>query len=61
MSWAEIFDECDIYVKKMIVSQLVHQVNVSRGYDIDIKLNVTIEQYMELADYDFSANRQLAS
>jgi DNA invertase Pin-like site-specific DNA recombinase len=52
MSWAEIFDECETNVKKMIICQLIDKVIVSEGYQIEVKLNVTLEQYMEFAEND---------
>ena len=61
MSWAEIFDECDFRVKKMILSQLVDRVEVSRGYDILVKLNVSMEEYMELVDMNAPLHFRLAS
>lgn len=47
VSWAEIFDSCDLNTKRMIVCQLIESVTVSRGYKLDVQLAVTMEQYME--------------
>jgi DNA invertase Pin-like site-specific DNA recombinase len=47
VSFAEIFDECEVSVKKMIVCELIDKVTVSRGYVIDVTLTVTMEQYSE--------------
>lgn len=33
--------------KKMIVSHLIDRVDVSRGYDIKITLNISVEQFLE--------------
>jgi hypothetical protein len=35
-------------VKKMIVCELIDRVDVRRGYDIDVTLAVTMEQYRAL-------------
>jgi hypothetical protein len=45
ISFAEIFDECEMDVKKMIVCELIDRVTVSRGYVINVTLTVTMEQY----------------
>jgi DNA invertase Pin-like site-specific DNA recombinase len=45
ISFAEIFDECETNVKKMIVCELVDRVDVREGYGIDVSLTVTMEQY----------------
>jgi DNA invertase Pin-like site-specific DNA recombinase len=45
VSFAEIFDECETNVKKMIVCELIDKVTVSAGYVIDVTLTVTMEQY----------------
>jgi hypothetical protein len=36
----------------MIICQLVEKVLVSEGYAIEVKLTVTMEQYMEFAECD---------
>jgi hypothetical protein len=45
VSFAEIFDGCEMNVKKMIICELIDRVDVRRGYDIDVTLAVTMEQY----------------
>ena len=52
IGWAEIFDECDFDVKKMIVSHLVNKVIVGNNYDISIELTLSMEQYLELSEQD---------
>ncbi|MDR0518833.1 MAG: recombinase family protein [Clostridiales Family XIII bacterium] len=52
VSWAEIFDGCEVSVRKMIICQLIDQVTVSAGYRIEVKLNVTLEQYMGFSEQD---------
>lgn len=50
VSWADIFDECEPSVKTLIICQLIDRINVSRGYEISVQLNVTMAQYLELAE-----------
>jgi len=52
VSWADIFDTCEPSVKTLIICQLIDQINVSRGYEISVQLNVTMEQYLKLAECD---------
>lgn len=43
-TWADMYDECDIETKKMILSRIMKSVRVKRDYDIDINLTVDCEQ-----------------
>lgn len=43
-TWADMYDECDIETKKMILSRIMKSVRVKRNYDIDIDLTVDCEQ-----------------
>jgi hypothetical protein len=54
ISWADIFDDCDFDVKKMIVSQIVSKVLVSRGYEIKVELSLSMKQYQEISQYGIS-------
>jgi len=47
LSWADIFIDSDIEVKKMIAGYLIESVKVSRGYEIDIKFNVAYEHFAQ--------------
>ena len=47
LGWARIYDDADMPTKKMIVSHLIDRVDVSRGYDIKITLNISVEQFLE--------------
>ncbi|MDR2671893.1 MAG: recombinase family protein [Coriobacteriales bacterium] len=48
ISFAEMFDVCDESVKKMIICELIDRIDVREGYNIDIALTVTMEQYQAL-------------
>ena len=48
-TWADIYDECEMDVKKMILSRIMHSVKVSRDYDIEIDFTVDFEQFGDKA------------
>ena len=50
VSLSELFDGCDLDAQRMVISQLVDGVYVSSGYQIELRLNVTLEQYVECMD-----------
>jgi DNA invertase Pin-like site-specific DNA recombinase len=54
ISWADIFDDCEDAVRKMIVSQLVEKVVVLRGYEVRIELSISMQQYQQFTKKDFS-------
>lgn len=43
LSWAEMYDSSDLETKKMIVSQIIRSVYVTKGYDLDIHLNINYQ------------------
>ena len=49
VTWADMFDECDMESKKMILSRIMSSVRVSRDYEIEITLTVGFEQFGGLA------------
>lgn len=46
LQWADLYDNADIAAKKMIVSHIIDRVDVFRGYEMQIKLNISIEQFL---------------
>ena len=44
ITWADIFDGCDMETKKMILSRIMKSVKVKRDYEIEIDLTVDCEQ-----------------
>ena len=44
--WAEMFDEATLEQRKMIICQLIKEINVSRGYNLDIILDLSYEQFL---------------
>jgi hypothetical protein len=44
-TWSAVFSDSAIEVKKMIVSQIISAVRVSRDYRIDIDFNISFEQF----------------
>jgi hypothetical protein len=51
-SWAEIFSDSPVDVKKMIVSQLISDIRVSRDYHIDIAFRISAKQLGLALEYD---------
>jgi len=44
VSWAQLYDECDMDTRKMIVANLCKAVRVKRDYEIEITLSVDCQQ-----------------
>ncbi len=44
--WAEEFDSASPERKKMIICTLFKEINVGRGYDIEILMNGSYEQFV---------------
>ena len=45
LGWAEMFDECDMETKKMIVAMLIKRVDVFPGYKMKVEFNFDLEQF----------------
>ena len=45
-TWADEFDNSTMEQKKMIACQLVKEVNISRGYEIEIVFDINYEQFL---------------
>lgn len=50
VGYAEMFDACDLDQKRMIICNLVDEIRVARGYQIELKLSFTLEQYLQRID-----------
>ncbi len=48
-SWVEMYDECDIATKKMIVAHIMRTVKVRRDYEIEIDLTIDCEEFGKAA------------
>jgi len=46
LNWANIFEDSEIEVKKMIIAHLIERITVSTGYVIDVDLNISVEQFI---------------
>lgn len=49
-TWSEIFDSSDIATKKMICGYIIKQVAVYRDYQLSVKFNITVEQFLNGID-----------
>ncbi len=50
LNWADLYDNCDLETKKMIVSQLVKAVRVYRNYRLEINFNISFEKFQAYCD-----------
>lgn len=48
--WANEFDSCSIERKKMIISQLITRIELNRGYNVKIELDMNYKQFCD--DWD---------
>lgn len=46
LEWSAAYDGASMSAKKMIVSRMIERVEVCRGYQLKIKLNLSVEQFM---------------
>lgn len=46
LEWSAAYQNATMPAKKMIVSHLIERVDVFRGYKLKIKLNITVEQFL---------------
>ena len=46
LEWAFAYDKASMSAKKMIVAHLIDRVYVFRDYRLQIKLNISIEQFL---------------
>lgn len=46
--WADEFDNSTMEQKKMIACQLIREVKVSRGYELEIVFDLNYEQFLSL-------------
>ena len=49
-SWSEIFDQSDVAIRKMICSYIIERVTVHRDYQLEVKFNINIEQFLNGID-----------
>jgi hypothetical protein len=46
-SWSEIFNESSLETQKMVAASLISAVRVSRGYRMEIDLNISAKEFVE--------------
>ena len=47
VSWANTFDEMSVLEKRAVISELISRIEVGRGYEINITLNIDYEQFCD--------------
>jgi hypothetical protein len=45
-TWADMYDECNLDVKKMILSRLINAVRVKSGYEIELDVALDFKQFL---------------
>ena len=45
VTWADEFEDASMEQKKMIICQLISEIRVGKGYDVEIHLNASYEQF----------------
>lgn len=49
-TWSEIFDSSDIATQKMICGYIIKKVTVRRNYQLSVKFNISVEQFLNGID-----------
>lgn len=52
-TWADMYDECDMETKKMILARIMKSVRVRRDYEIEIDFTVDFEEIGGIAHLGF--------
>ena len=52
VQWAAVYDEACMETRKMIVSQLFNRIEVSRGYQLKVEMNITVQQFLQGLDQE---------
>jgi hypothetical protein len=47
-SWADEFEDATPEARKMIVCNLIREVKVSRGYELDVVMDMNYKQFLSL-------------
>lgn len=53
LEWAAMYDDANLDAKKRVISHIIDRVDVRTGYDIQVTLNISVEQFLntiELAE-----------
>lgn len=48
IGWAELYEDCTLDAKKMIVAQFIKAIYVGRNYELDITFSVSFEDFQRL-------------
>lgn len=54
LDWATAYDTASMSAKKVIAAHMIERVDVSRGYRLNIKLNISVEQFLSGLDIELS-------
>lgn len=54
LDWATAYDTASMSAKRTIASHMIERVDVHRGYRLNIKLNISVEQFMSGLDIELT-------
>ena len=54
LNWATAYDSASMSAKKVIAAHMIERVDVYRGYRLNIKLNISVEQFLSGLDIEVS-------
>ena len=46
LEWSAAYETASISAKKVIVARMIESVDVYRGYQLKLKLNISVEQFL---------------
>ncbi len=56
LNWADAYDTASMSAKKVIASHMIDRVDVFRGYKLNVKLNISVEQFLSGLDIGLCKN-----
>lgn len=56
LNWANAYDTASMSAKKVIASHMIDRVDVFRGYKLNVKLNISVEQFLSGLDIELGEN-----
>ncbi len=56
LNWANAYDTASMSAKKVIASHMIDRVDVFRGYKLNVKLNISVEQFLSGLDIELGKN-----
>ena len=62
LAWSVAYEHASMSAKKVIVSQMIDHVDVYRNYELKLRLNISVEQFLvSLEGFESTAPKKLAA